>query len=603
MPQINRFALWAQEHSDLDVSEAHWKMRTASTFIECKHNEEALVACVEAKAKGPETWGVLLCAARANANLKNYRESLDCLHKIKDLSPQLLNSDEAYAEAYWDTVLLLEGQNHKALSDFDAAASCFITLLSHNFDDKQDWVHKEATTALFSMWNQNKSYAATIDLFLKWRDVSDGAKSISYWLLMLAGHEDFQVCMVSASVHTGKFEAVCETYKKTINEIDPDEQQWEIRMLHYFHASILFHSSPSEVHRKEALDHWEELVTTSGDDWTTYWPARITTKKLSRYLLDQAVLHNITPMSDAAQRYAEKLERLSKMSVPVLRDCRESGDDPRLALARLKTLAGDREGAREVVLDRMRSAFDEWPEVSDESSLIARYDRLAHTLTVLDNDETAVAAWRLLEPSRPKADVKDDEVLSGATQGAEDSGESQDPAGDAELKMNGHLLSATDTESPAKSKAPNLEPHNLDDLESFVGFSCDGGCGMDWKAIGDLYVCKYCLDVQMCPSCHQRLLDGDIHPLMCSKAHSFLYVPPFDRAAWEKTDPELMWVGNSLVPRRAWIEGLRDDWGLHQDHIDAHKLTMAEHMRVAMVLTRLRRLVLKKRAATSTSTT
>lgn len=161
---------------------------------------------------------------------------------------------------------------------------------------------------------------------------------------------------------------------------------------------------------------------------------------------------------------------------------------------------------------------------------------------------------------------------------------------------NGSLQKDDAADIPDETDPADDDPNAVDDLTSLVPYSCDG-CGTNWKAMGDLYVCRQCFDTQFCAACHVKLRAGELHVITRNKKHDHLYVPPFNRKAWEERDPKMMVVEDNIVPRESWLDGLREQWGLRQDRIDEHMSRLAAQVHAAKVLTRWRRAMLKVRAA------
>lgn len=596
--QVQRFAGWAREHCGLKVSEAHWRLRIATTLFACDHQKEALTACLEAETEDTDSgsWHSLLLMAKIYQELQNPPQALECLHKIKKFRGELLDKDPDFTNMYWDTLLVLEGASHKALRDFAAAAACFREILGHDVSTEALEAHEKAAAGLFALWEEQSAHEAAMSQLTAWRNASDSSKGITYWFLKLASYDEFHKCLISTAARTGRHEDIGQMYQLTIDTIHSHKPR-EMRILRFYHGAVLLHCETSEAHRAAALTNWEDIVVAiSGDDSDSWLLGEILIPNLSKHLLDEAISCGLVPLSEAAERYAVKLEALSKVDLPIMRLLSRSNGDPLLALARLRTVAGQFAEAGEPMVGRLRAIFDDWPDETDEQALLDRHSRLAQTFNVLDDDENAIAAWQLLQPGRPEAMRAEAEASVGAEQ--------QDGVASTELEcydgagINSKSQVMPNAQSGALATVERVEPapSSMDDLESYVRHGCDK-CRSIFKGMYDVYICKRCLDVQLCAPCHQKLLDGDVHPLICNRTHEFLYAPPFNRAQWETMDPEMMVVGNNVVSRRKWLDGLRDQWGLRQDRIDEHKSRIAVQMQAARVLTRWRKAMLKLRAA------
>jgi hypothetical protein len=86
------------------------------------------------------------------------------------------------------------------------------------------------------------------------------------------------------------------------------------------------------------------------------------------------------------------------LNTTVVCNLRQGYFDPRLCLARLYCLKKDYDSASLQAQARLCSVFDKWPKATDDNSLPLRFSNLAQTLTVLDKDVDAVAAWQAIKP-------------------------------------------------------------------------------------------------------------------------------------------------------------------------------------------------------------
>ena len=588
---IERFVQWSQEHSSLDVSSAHRTWRKAAFLVTCDHNEEALAVCKQVEDELHEHWGFLLCKAKVHRSLKEYKEAIVCLHRYKALGDRLLDVDKDYTECYYHQILLLEGAAHAQLGDYSAATACFELVIRHEFDAGSS-VTFEAAVNLFTTWNAMKSHESAIDLLITWRDSKDSAKGLEYWLPGLLNYNEFHTSVVAATVQTGQHDAVRHIYDQGLQNVDADNDPYSASLWRYRRATLSFHGSTAETDHEMALDQWDEVIRASADDWT--WPETMSVDMLARSLLDKAVQKGVAPMSEASSTLASRLEELVNMDLPMVRDRRQGNDDIRLPLARLYVLGDNQLHAREVLKDRMSDIFSDWPEVADAEALSLRYDKLAHTLTVLDDDVNALAAWRLWEPKQPSSEDAEDKAEDATLGAAQEGSESLAKEGIKETNGQGDADVGLHEPSPPDERHPFADIPT-EKLESLRTFHCDG-CNTTWNIAGDQWVCKHCLDKQLCSSCHEKLLRGDLSQTICSKDHQFLHVPPFDRPAWEKMPPDMMLVGDKLISRLAWIDELRAEWGLQQEVIDQRRMTVKNQFQAATAIARLRKSTLKKRA-------
>lgn len=600
----------------IDVRPSHWSLRIAAALSLCQHHQQALDRCLEVEVEGPKDWPVLLKTGEIHLKLKNYTEALTCFHKVKAFRPELMEKDPDFVSDYWSSVPLHEGRIHRELGDLDAAEACFQEIIKNCPPDEGPGAREAAIVNLFKLWDDRKAYIHVVNLVKQWAGVADGPESAASWLIRLARDDDFHRCLVSVTARQFEHADIIRSYEKALSIGDTNKQAADLASLQAWHALLLFHSS-SDDQRARAFDLWQDVVESSGEDSQSFWHAYHTSRTLCKHLLDDAIAHSVAPPSSVATRHAERLAKLSQLNLPVIREAHKDNDDPRLALARLQTMAGESTEARATVRDRLRSLFDSWPESSEHRELINRHCRLAQTFTVLGDDENAIAAWQLLQPERPEAEGdKDDrengspyvdtsDTVAGASRNGKVDWQHDDVANG---EPSAHETKAgADVDDPGSAEThgnpagtpdgASSHPENLEDLTSLLTFGCDG-CGFGWKAFGDIHVCRHCMDAQFCAACHAKLRAGLLHVTICNKDHEHLYIPPFDRKQWEAMNPETMLVGGEVVSRKAWLDRLREQWGLGQSSIDELKSRMATQAQAAKVLTRWRRALLKVRAAT-----
>ncbi|KAK4494569.1 hypothetical protein PRZ48_013925 [Zasmidium cellare] len=595
--EISRFVQYARDKSTRGLSGQHWETRKASALYAYGHISEAFDVCEQAEraaADGPLPWPLLLVKARITFSQKRYQETLIGLHKMEENNR--IDSDLTYSAAYWDTVLLLEGQSHKALLENEAAIECFVKLLNHGLDeDAASDAHNEALTELFDTWRQMKQYHQIVNHVQAWRQPAK--LDLHYWLPRLAYEERFHRLVVLAVVQTKTAEIlthaiVGQLYDDAIQRLcenkgeDSHSDDNSADQLRYFRASILFHASINPADQTKALAMWEKLLESESSDGVEHstWTNFISVCTLARLLLDKGLAdyslaaQGLEGAASALEGTVKRLEALATENTPVLNMCRSGDSDPRLALARLKLKVGDERDFKRIVMARLQKQFDKWPAPTETEALVVRYASIAHTLTVADDQQNAIAAWQMIAlPQNKKVehaiDAPNDRAVDATVYG--DSGTAPDA-----------ILGASDPENTSAEERTVVNGDSSKEEElSFAAqcpCSCDEYCGTSWPVIEDLYACKHCLDVQLCPDCYEKLIHGELPPLICNPMHEFLYVPTMDRAAWLKAEPNEMIVGGEIMKRQAWLDGLRDKWDLRQDQIDARRSRAAARFRAVV---------------------
>ena len=102
--------------------------------------------------------------------------------------------------------------------------------------------------------------------------------------------------------------------------------------------------------------------------------------------------------------------------------------------------------------------------------------------------------------------------------------------------------------------------------------TCDGKCGTTWSYPDDYYCCKSCPDVQFCEDCLDKLKAGKLRRFICSPDHEWLHVPKWDDEEYAKVGRGMVKVGGiwdgeqrqggEVVTIEAWLDSLRDQWGV-----------------------------------------
>ncbi|KAG9192790.1 hypothetical protein G6011_11524 [Alternaria panax] len=585
LAEMNKFICWAKEHMDVDVDSLTWDFRVGATSVVFEHYKEAIVALEKAAEHSQTNWGLFFNLALAHENEKNHRMALKYIKHFKSLSDLFLETDSRYKVDYWD-LLRAEGNCHRQGHDYDSAILSFQHLLSQDIDEESGmrWLHLDALSGLFTTWIEMKSYQSIIDFVRNWKDATNQDRGSTYWLRRTAYEDDVHTSIIVAAKFVGAVGEVISLYQVAIDykpanvstgddqEVDTSTEATE--QLQYFQAVLRFHGSGSQDDQHKSIEYWEEIVRRSDDNPTSYMTAWTASRKLAPTLLDKAVAELVTVPSSSSENYISRLEKLANMNTTVVCNLRQGYLDPRLCLARLYCLKRDHASASMQAQARLCSVFDKWPEATDDKTFRLRFSNLAQTLTVLDKDIDAVAAWQAIKPCPPShASVVDANVP--------DTGSLAKPGSEV---SHGNVVSATfgnkvENDSEAFSSDATMAKAYIS------GYVCDGKCGTTWTyMLADFYVCKHCLCVQFCPGCYDKLLVGDLHPLICNKDHKMLKLPPFDWIAWRTIPAEMMIVGQNLVPRSEWVHKICKEYNVQQADIDLIKMEKARQLKAASVI-------------------
>ena len=482
-----------------------------------------------------------------------------------------LEKDDSYMEAYWD-MLKREGDCYRECHEYGMAVQSFQDLLGQNISETSgmSWFHLHALLGLFTTWTDMKSFLSIINLVRSWKDATAKGPGSTSWLRRASHESALHTCIILAEKHVGAVEEIISLYEEAINYKPLDQPAMDIsveatRQLQYFQAVLRFHGSKSRKDQYQSIQCWEDIVLHSDKNSASYMTARNATRNLAPNLLDMAIAKLAEAPSSCSEDFASRLENLVNQNTTIICNLRQGYFDPRLCLARLYCVKQNHASASAQAQVRLCSAFDKWPEATDDASFSIRFSNLAQTLTVLDKDADAIAAWQAIGPYQPSSTTNAKVDGSGA----------------------GELLQPI-SEPPNKIRVPATSDKNLEDGPAassstttatkayLTGFGCDGGCGTKWTdMLADCWMCKHCLCVQLCQGCYKKLLEDNLHPLVCNKNHQMLFLPPFDWEAWRTTPADMMIVDKQLVPRKDWVDKIRKEYNVQQEEIDVIKIEKA----------------------------
>jgi len=583
---VEEYICWVKEHKNVDIDSSTWDYRVGATYIVFQHYKEAIVALEKAKPHSSTNWGLYLYLARAHEAQKDYRTALVYMKHFRSFSEILLETDDSYKGAYWDT-LKREGDCHRECHDYDMAVQSYQELWSQKISEASGvtWLHLHALLGLFEIWTDTKSSQYVIDLIRSWKDATAEGRGSSYWLRKASREHALHKCIIVAAKQVGAAEEIISLYQEAIEykpldkpavegEPEMDISAEATKQLQYFQAVLIFHGSRSDNNHHRSIQCWEDIVLQSDDNPTWYMTAWNAARKLAPTLLDVAVAKLEEAPSSCSEDFTIRLENLVNQNTKIICDLRQGCDDPRLCLARLYCVKQNHTSASAQAQGRLYSVFDKWPEATDNASLANRFLNLAQTLTVLNKDADAVAAWQAIRPYQPSS-------TTNAKVNGPGAGELPQPISE---------LSNTDgvpvTSDKSLEDGPAESPSTATATKAYLtGNICDGGCGTEWTdMIADCWVCKHCLDVQLCQGCYNKLLDDDLNPLICNKDHKMLFLPPFDWEAWRTTPADMMTLDEQLVSRKEWVDKIRKEFNVQQEEIDFIKMKKARELWAAGII-------------------
>lgn len=585
LAEADRYIRWAKEHIDIDPDSFTWEFRVGATHVVFQHHKEAIAGLEKVEKHFQNNWALLYNLASAHESDKNHCSALKYIQEFKSLSGLFLETDKTYKAVYYE-LLLSEGNCHRQRRDYDLAVKSFQDLLGREIDEESGmrYLYLDALSGLFTIWSEMKSYESIIDFVRNWKNATAENRGPTYWLRRAAYDDVSHTSIIVAAKNAGVVEEVLALYQEAIDykPLDPstvDQQDINVsaeatEQLQYFQAVLRFHGSKSSHDQHRSIQYWEEIIQRSDANPALHFTAYTASRKLAPTLLDKAVAELSTAPSSSSESFVGRLEKFANMNTTVVCNLHQGYLDPRLCLARLYFLRKDHVLAFKQAQARLCSVFDKWPEATDDNSLSLRFSNLAQTLTVLDADTDAVAAWQAIEPYEPSQVSVADAQVPGTGSPTKTSDEASHTNG---------VPASTEKESKDE---PDASSSTTTKTKAYIsGYICDGGCGTEWEnVLADCHVCKHCLCRQFCSACYKKLLAGDLHPLICNKDHKMLFLPPFDWDSWRTMPADMMTVGKQLVPRQEWVDRIRKEYDVLQEQIDMTKLEKARELKAASVI-------------------
>ncbi|KAF2732792.1 hypothetical protein EJ04DRAFT_578101 [Polyplosphaeria fusca] len=579
---IARFIVWVKKHTDLDTSGSYWAYRVGKTYRQFGKDEEALQAYKEAEPQLENHWNILVAMAESYKKTGQIELALEYFQKVKPLHAECVNTDEYYKRLYLEQILFEEGICYEELGQYDLAADCFRSILkkSAELEPSSEDIYSLALASLLALWNKTKAFDATIDFLREWRDAKESNQDLPNWLTKV--EERTHGHILAATKHMDVAEEVSDIYSRLISCINNDTRTMEQRtarpnskklVLQFHQAALRLYASQSEDDREEAIQCLEEWITKSSRAY--WWTATRAYRILIPQLLNRAVAESVKEgISRTTRPSVRRLETLCKAQHYMIIVHRQGPRDARFCLARLRKLDGRLDSAREEIKDVLCGVFDNWRKDTNNKDLKRRFGILAQVLTTLDDDANAIATWQATMPRKSEGGLKKEVSVSAVVHDS-NTRLAQVLPNSTSSRVGHHGSAAEDDTSIDESPQPEAY------LQSY---SCDG-CSAKWTdMMADCYACRHCLDIQFCADCYQKLQQNEQPPLICSKDHEFLYLPPFNKKLWESTKSDTMLVGNKIVLREAWLARLREDLGMRQEQIDEYKMERAKRLRAAIFI-------------------
>lgn len=484
-----------------------------------QHDEAAVAAYDEVKEQMSSNWYFLFEALCAHRKLRDHKSSLEYTSKLKSMSED--SKDGEREKLLLDHALLPEVHDCMQLEDFDSAVALCHDLLHKDFSNKliRDRANETTLGRLFECWYRLGQHEAIVDHMEAWQNLTDEECGLSYWFSFIADNYSIRNYIIAAAKATQSTSRVLSLVLQVREATASDSFRGALR---YFEGNLLVYGSHSNTEHDQGMTMWEEMIQTRTRTSFTGWIFEYTVHELAKVLLRKAIVFEPGPVAySTANNYSNRLRKLCRKNFA---NCNYL-DNPRICLIRLHTVRKEIDTARREAKERLCSVFNDWPNDPHDESFVERFLGLAKTLTVLNDDQNAVAAWQTTIPWTETFEFE-----------------------------------ATSIKASSAETTP----------EMLLGFKCES-CQLWQKNYVDSWVCRQCPDIMFCASCYQKLREGKLPPTICDKDHEMLYCPPV-LESWKDVPHDQILVGGQTRSKGAWIDEIREKYEVQQEQIEIWKL-------------------------------
>jgi hypothetical protein len=483
--------------------------------------------------------------------MEDYEQCIDHLEHVVQENVALLENDEKYDTAYWETVIPTIADCHMKLHRFSTAAEWYRKIVDRALE-KDDLTKHDQSCCLIRALIQQRAFSDSLQLLRILDSRRQDGKSMLRAMLENPYNEVHQHVVTLA--HRAGVLADMEAYYQQAILSAGGSEQATVSFLEFRRLILHWHCGPA-ISRASIITEWETLMDSVKGNGQAEFTMRIS---LAQAFLDLARTAGFR--SSDTEMYITRLNSLVQKHKDV--------DvwlpfDIKIILARLLSLSGNVDGARDLLRDEVRKAIKQAREEEDPRE---GYQLLAFVFPLFDDDVNANAAWLLLEPTREPN--QSDKHNKATTTAGEDRLASENSCVIVDGGIESNTIEATPNDDTAQTiPSKTLIAKDKKKLRGVIYFSCDGDCGRKWRFADDMYICKDCLCVQLDSTCYKKLKAGALDPTICGPDHEHLYIPPFDIEAWQELDPKMMRLGDAVVEREQWLKDVERDWNLEVERV------------------------------------
>ncbi len=579
-------AKWVQKVHEVTTLNSLWYERLGETYLALSQYNPAIEAFDLATNFENPSWRCSRSLALALAGRKEQgdialaatemEKVLDILRKARD-DPE--NKDDAKSNLIADLMQMAEWQIE--LQNPENAKACYHEVLEAEPDR---YAAHYQILKIYLRTGQEERFRAALERLSKEKAKGTELSKLSALLTFLVGVEDLDIVfgmMCSATQKTALFDILLNNLHDA-QELARKEGRTDDLAVLLLHTGIaLYHFDQREHKNPElALSLWAECGSLRPSSWVSCIRAF---RLLSFHHFDRAM------SSQDPSPHVEKLKQV--VSHPHVVD-----HYPKSFLGYYYTHSGDADAAKRLFSDDFNTALallsDEY-ESNDFQGYLYLADILLHSGDYLN----ALSAWSLIAPgdldlAAKVLDSYKSEPIQSMAQGLKELIPNELQIASEQRQTFHRLIQEIDSQIlvlEAKSEPDTACIEALGDMrnelewtmpeqsdsaerDGSLGNTCDGLCGKRWKYADDIYCCKFCPDLQFCTDCRDKQEAGKLQRFICSPKHDWLHVPKWDDEEYAKVGRGKVkvggeWdgqgrVGGEVVTIDAWLNSLRDQWGI-----------------------------------------
>jgi tetratricopeptide (TPR) repeat protein len=599
-------AKWVQKVHKISTLDSLWYERLGETYLILSEFDSAVEALTQATKLENMHWTCFRSLALALAGRDNESDLTLAVAEMEKVLDILRKMQEVQENKEDTTSKLIESLKQMAgwqnrLENVDKAHACYEEILLADPDDLEANYQVLKTTLRIG---HEEPLQATLETLSKRKPKESELSMLATLITFLTTVEDRNTIFETLFLATQKsplFDVLLENLEDALGLARKETRLYDLAVLLLQTGIALYHFDQREQKTPEsALRLWAECGSLSSGN--SSWGFQSVCRRA--YRLTSFHYYHRAKASKDPSPHVEMLKQVVTRHQIIDQYAKSY-------LGCYYASIGDNDAAKRLFLDNFMSALallsDEY-EWNDYQGYLNLADTLMHSGDYLN----ALSAWSLIIPGDIDQAVMlldewKDEPMRSIANNLRPLIPNEAQIGSVQRQTFSRLIEEVDHQ--ISQLEAMSEPDNTQ-LDAFrlartllnrpeapdgaprggnLALFCDGECGLSWGYADDFYACKSCPDVQFCKDCRDKLVAGKLPVFICSSEHDWLHIPKWDDEEYAKVGRSKVkiggtWdgearVGGEVVTIEAWLDLLRDAWGVPRVRTNEN-LTAAEIARV-----------------------